>query len=235
MDFIKEVFFSEVNIGLSILLLLVVIYWIFAIITGLDTNIDTDIDVDIDVGAEADLGSSESVDFEDITNAEAKDQAVRKKGKLNWFQIFLIYFNFVGLPLMFTFTFWVLIWWTITVTGTYLTGTYDNNIGFLFFFGAMIPALYINKMVTSPFKRLFKKFNSKGDQSIDLLGRAGISLSQLEGERIGTVEVKVLDSPIKFYAKSLDGSLINSGEQILVIKQSSDKKYYYVQPYTNYS
>jgi hypothetical protein len=48
---------------------------------------------------------------------------------------------------------------------------------------------------------------------------------------MGSAEIVVENTPLSIYIKSLNGEQINFREPILIIKQSEDKNYYYVQSY----
>ena len=103
---LTDILFSEVNATLSILLILLLVYWIITMIGGLDFDLDFDVEVDVDIGAEIEVDSGiegGNMDFEDISNTEVNQEDVvgKRRKPLKWWQIFLIYFNFVGLPFMF--------------------------------------------------------------------------------------------------------------------------------------
>jgi len=173
---IIEIAFSKVNISLTILFGLLLLYWIVTTISGLDFDMDMDVDVDVDIDIDMDteFDARTSIDVNDVSNTEVKKEDVlRRRGKLNVFQVFLIYFNFVGLPFMFTLTFWVLFWWALSMIGTYVTQSYNTVFGFVFFFGAIPVSLIITKIITTPFKRFFKNLSHDGEHAIELLGRQG--------------------------------------------------------------
>lgn len=224
-----ELVFSPINIPLTIFLIVLTIYRIITTLLGLDFDFDMDIDVDIDVDADTDIDST-AIDLEDISNLELKNETVvkDKRKSLKWWQVILIYFNFTELPFMFTLTSWVFFWWFITVLGTYVTFSANNAFGMIIFFIAIIPSLILNKIFTTPFKAFFKKLNRKGDAPIDLLGRKGILDSNISGDKLGRVKIKIESDPIVIYAKSLDGTALTSGTEILIIKEAENKKYYYV-------
>lgn len=218
--------FSEVNIFLSLLFILLVIYWVITTLTGIDFDMDVDVDVDVD----ADFDSGTNIDIQDLSNSEVKkEHVVRRRGKLSFFQVFLIYFNFVGLPFMFTLTFMVLFWWAMTMVGTYLTGSYNSAFGFLFFFGSIIPALVLTKIVTNPFKRFFKNFDAEGERSLELLGREGVLNSSISGDKITTLDVVIEGSPIKVYVQSKNGDAIVQGSKVEIVNHTSDKKIFIIQ------
>ncbi len=228
-----EIIFSQVNITLSVLLIILIIYWLATMITGVDFDLDIDVDIDVDVDADVDLDTGiegGNMDFSDVANAEVDREHVVNKGtrKLKWWQILLIYFNFVGLPFMFTFTFWIFNWWLITVLATLFTGSYDNSFGFVIVLAAIIPALILTKILTTPFKAFFKNLNKDGDKAVDFHGRSAVLLNTISDDKLGNAEVTVDGNPMSIYVKSLDGSELRFRESVLIIKQSHDKNYFYV-------
>ncbi|VXC24845.1 MULTISPECIES: OB-fold-containig protein [Maribacter] len=232
MNQLTDILFSEVNITLTVLLILLIVYWIITMIGGLDYDLDVDIEVDADIDFDAGIEGG-NLDFEDISNAEVnKDDVIGKKRKpLKRWQIFLIYFNFVGLPFMFTFTFWIFVWWFSTTILTTLTGTYENYIGFVIMIALLFPALFINKILTTPFKGFFKQLNKDGDAPVDFLGRQAIMLSSISEDKLGNAEVKADGNSHSIYVKSLDRKPLTYGSSVLIIKRSADHTHFLVQSY----
>lgn len=229
MDNYINILFSQVNITLTILLIILILYWLATMISGIDFDLDIDVDIDTDLDLDSGIEGG-NLDFQDVANAEVDRQHVVNKNsrKLKWWQILLIYFNFVGLPFMFTFTFWIFNWWIITVLATLITSSYDNTFGFIIVLISMIPALILTKVVTTPFKSFFKNLNKDGDKAVDFLGRNAILLSTISGDKLGNAEVTADGNPLSIYVKSIDGSEIRFRESVLIIKQSEDKNYFYV-------
>ncbi|MFI2742668.1 hypothetical protein ACG2LH_08010 [Zhouia sp. PK063] len=234
MNELFKIIFSQVNIVLTILLILLVIYWILTMISGIDFDYDVDIDIDVDIDADAGIEGG-NMDFQDVSNAEISEEHVigKRKRSLKWWQIILIYFNFVGLPFMFTFTCWVFSWWFITVLTTSITHTYQSSFGFLIMLIAFVPALILTKIITTPFKNFFKHLNKDGDKEIDYLGRRGVMLSTVSGTKMGNAEIMIDGNPYNIYVKSLDGATIAYHQEILIINQSNDRNYFLVQAYNN--
>ncbi len=229
-----DIIFSPVNAPLSIFVILLVLYWLSSMFLGIDADLDFDADIDVDTDLDFESGmESGNVDLSDVSNVELNKEDVvpNRRKPLKWWQIVLIYFNFVGLPFMFTFTTFIFIWWLLTTIGTSITHSYDNSFGYLLMIVAMLPALILTKIFTTPFKPIFKKLNKEGDQPVDFLGRKGVSLSSLKDEKMGNGEVSVEGSPMSIYIKSLDGSPIAYRDPILIIKEAEDKQFYYVKKY----
>ena len=237
---LTDIVFSNVNITLTILVILLVLYWLVTMISGIDFDLDIDVDVDIDIDADVDIDADidtsiegGNVDFHDIANTEVNKEDVvgKRKKPLKWWQVLLIYFNFVGLPFMFTFTCWIFIWWMCTTISTTLTHSFNNNFGFILMLIGFFPSLILTKIFTTPFKGFFKNLNQDGDDPTDFIGRKGISLSNISDNKLGSAEVKADGNTLSINIKSLNGENIKFRTPILIIKQSDDKSFYYAQEY----
>lgn len=220
-------------------MIILILYWLVTMFTGLDfdADFDVDIDIDADINIDSEIDSNiegGNMDFQDVANTEVNKEDIAKDRRkpLKWWQVFLVYFNFVGLPFMFTFTCWVFFWWITTAIVTSITLSYENTFGFIIMIVGVIPALILTKVFTTPFKNFFKNLNKDGDLPLDVIGRRGTCLSTLKDNKMGSAEVVIEGTPLSIYAKSLNGEEINYKEDILIIKQSADKNYYYVKSYT---
>lgn len=225
MESFVDILFSQVNATLTVFMILLVVYWLLTMISGIDFDWDVEIDVDAGVDGRA--------DFHDMANAELnKEDVVGERIKpLKWWQVFLIYFNFVGLPFMFTLTCFVFIWWFSTVLATALTASYDNIFGFVLLIVAFFTSLVFTKIFTTPFKGFFKYLNKDGDRANDFVGRRGVLLSSISGNKMGSAEITINGDTMSVYVKSIDGKPLGYLDEILVIKQSADKNYFLVQLY----
>jgi len=230
-----DIVFSQVNMTLSILLIILIVYWLLTMLSGIDFDLDIDVDVDVDADVDMDMDmegglESSNIDLQDISNVEVdREHVVNKRTRqLKWWQIVLIYFNFVGLPFMFTFTFWIFNWWLISVITTTLTNSYNTSFGYTIVLLAIIPSLFVTKIVTVPFKSFFKNLNKDGDKAVDFIGLQATLLSTISGDKMGNAEVLVDGNPMNIYVKSMDASEISFRENVLIIKQSEDKNYYLV-------
>ncbi len=231
MGSIFDIAFSSVNIILSLLVILLILYWLFTMVSGIDFDLDIDVDIDVDVDADVDLDTVTSI--KDLANVEINEEDIIRdpRKKLEWWQVILLYFNFVGLPFMFTFTCWIFIWWLCTVISTSITASYNNSFGYTLLVAGIIPSLFLTKLFTTPFKGFFKNLNPDGDAPKNLTGKKGVMLSKISGKKMGSAEVVIGGTPLSIYAKSFDGETISYKQDIVVVKQSDDKNFYWVFPY----
>lgn len=235
-----DIFFSPVNTALSILVILLIIYWLFSLFSGLDFDVDFDVDVDVDVDIDVDAdfdttAPMETSSVDDALNTEVNKEDVlnKRQRSLKWWQVFLIYFNFVGLPFMFTFTCLVFFWWLISVGITGFMHLHDTQFGFLIMALSFIPAIFVSKIFSNPFKSFFKKLNKDGDAPVDFVGRQGTSLSNIKDKKMGSGKVVIEGNPYSIYIKSENGEPIAYNENFLIIRQGPEKTYFYVQSYKN--
>lgn len=235
MKSVIDIAFSSVNLILTILVIVLILYWIFNMISGIDFDLDVDVDIDVDIDADVDVDVDidTATSIVDLANAEINEEDVVKNSrkKLEWWQIVLIYFNFVGLPFMFTFTCWIFIWWLCSVISTSITESYNNSFGYILLLAGILPSLFLTKIFTTPFKGFFKNLNPDGDTPVNFTGRKGTMLSKISGDKMGSAEVLVDGNPMAIYAKSFDGKEIVYKQDILIVKQSTDKNFYWVLPF----
>lgn len=231
-----DLLFSNVNLPLTILSGILVIYWLLTMFTGIDWDVDFDVDIDVDADVDLDTHlEGAELSFDDVANVEVdKDQIVKDRRKpLKWWQIVLIHFNFVGLPFMFTLTAWILFWWIATLLATSITGSANSTFGFVWFFALILPTLYFTKLFTTPFKSFFKGFNKDGEKAIDYIGLQGKLLDSIGNESKGRVQLWHNDSALIINVKSYKGEAIIRGQNVLVIQSNEDKSIYFVQSYSS--
>ncbi len=227
-----EILSSPSNMPISILLGLLLVYWLFSIVSGLDFDSDFDVDIDIDADLDLDLDADvdASASFGDSASMEIRREDIirNRKRNLKWWQVFLVYFNFVSLPFMFALTFWVFIWWSLNIITTILLQSKFPEITHLLVLINIIPSLFIMKLLSTPFVGVFRNLNRDGVAALELLGRNGIAISTIKGNRLGSVKLYVNNDPIIIEVKALQESIIKENEEVLIVKESGDKKFYYV-------
>lgn len=231
-----ELLFSEVNTTLTILSIVFVFYWIITMLFGLDLELDFDADIDVDIDIDAHIEGIEidvDADVGDVTNVEVDPKQIvgERRKPLKWWQVLLIHFNFVGIPLMFTLTCWILILWIFTLLVTNYTGTYNSSTGFIWLFTLIIPSLYTTKLITTPFKSFFKMFNKDGDAPIEIVGKVGVMLDNIRGTNTARAEIVHENKTLIINVQSLNKETIKRGEDVLVINENKDQSVYFVQAY----
>ena len=80
---IFDILFSEVNLVLTVLLMILLLYWVVSMIGGLDFDVDFDVEVDLDPAIDAGTAmDGGNMDFQDLSNAELNQEDVVEKDAL---------------------------------------------------------------------------------------------------------------------------------------------------------
>lgn len=192
--------FKSYNLPLTILLGVVVIYWLIVIIGAIGVD-SLDFDVDADTDLDANVGSGGGIGM-----------AV------------LRFLNFGQIPALIIISVLILFLWILSILGNYLF----NGGGFilvalgLFFVNLLVSAV-ITKITTAPLKRLFVALNAEGDTHEPIVGRVCTIRSlevtptsgQAEVERDGAtflINVRIAE----------DQEPLSRGDEALVISEDAE-------------
>ena len=210
-----DISFAPANFILTLMSILMLVYWLVVIFTGF--NFDTP-DVDVDIDADADF--------------ENPDLVGQTSGSGFW-QGFMDFMYIGELPVLFIISIVVFSMWFINVNVTSIFGISSNIFGFLIYIPNFIISMLITKVVAKPFVKVYAFFNHKGEEPIDFIGKVGRTTSPITKDKLGQIEIQLEEDVLKVYAKALEDESIAYGETVMILEESIDKKYYLVQKYTN--
>ncbi|MCH8555256.1 MAG: YqiJ family protein [Schleiferiaceae bacterium] len=210
MQSLFDISFAPANFVLTLLLGIVMLYWLVVIFTGFDFDID---------GPDAEANASGP----DVGNVESPGA---------W-QAILEFFYIGELPVMFLASIVVVSMWFINVNVTFLFGWSHSLLGFLIYIPSFIVSMLITKVVARPFIKLYALFNHKGEAPIDFIGKLGRVTSPLSKERLGQIEVRIDADFLLIYARAMDDEEIGHDETVIILEKSFDGKHYLVQRYNN--
>lgn len=219
-EFIHIVFSGE-NLLTTILFLLVLIYWIIVVLGIIDTEF-LDFDVDVEVDADLDVDAEIDVDAE---GSSGSDILVLNK--------ILGFFNLGKVPFMIFFTFLVTPLWFLTVMTNNLIGNKSILIGLLITIPIFFICLFIAKILTIPFVKLFTSLE-KGDEIDDIIGGVGEVRLSANNQQKGQADVMVGKSFFTIFIKThKDGESVKKGDKVLVIDHMKKEGYYIIEKYNN--
>lgn len=228
----KELFeaaFMGVNIIPTVLLILILIYWVFVIIGAMDMDF---LDVDLDA---ADL-DVDTHDFDiDIADAEVDanaDPGSQGVGAVAFLNSILTFFNLGRLPFMIWLSFLVIPMWMISI----LFNHYLHNSSFLIALLALVPNLIVSlmvaKVVTTPIAILFEKMKKNNDDSFDYTGKVCTVLMEVTHSKFGQAEIKRDGNTFRVNVLTkAEDIVLSKGDTALVIEYLPAKKCYLVEPY----
>ncbi|MGB3546264.1 MAG: hypothetical protein WBA17_04780 [Saprospiraceae bacterium] len=207
-----ELITSPANVVWTILLGIVLLYWLLVIagamtMDGLDIDLDIDADVDLDV--DLDVESDLALGGGGLTGA-------------------LLWFNFGRVPFMVIMSVAVLVGWVLAV---WLNINLGNGSGW--FALAAAPAVFIvgmlaAKFITTPLIPVFRSLNTAAEP-VDFIGREARLRLPATPVKWGQAEVQIGGDNLLVNVKTLDDPL-PSGTLVVITGRTEDGKYYLVRP-----
>lgn len=192
-----------VNLPITVLLILMLIYWLSVILGALDIDIlsfDFDLDVDAEAGMDADG------DF-DAQSGGA-------------YQGMMLYFNIGTVPVTIWLSVLILVCWSLTMMEAY---TINAAAIPLLSLGLAIPNLligmYAAKFVCQPLKKVFAAMEGKAITNKSLIGQRALVTSSTISLKFGQIELKTEGAPITMNARAKDGTEIPKGSTVVLTRE----------------
>lgn len=194
------------NVLYTVLLLIVLLYWLMVIVGALDMGaVDFDVDVDADADLDADVDA---------------DGGGNTAGALQ-------FFNFGQLPFMVIMTVWILSAWVLGILSNFHFGNGSLTFAAIWLLPIFCIGLVITKIVTTPLIPIFKNLDTYAKE-IDYIGQTGIVTLSADSQSLGQAEIVVDSSNALINIKSTKGEL-KKGTAIVVLEEVAEK-YFLVAP-----
>ncbi len=203
--------FSTVNVGLTVLLIVIILYWISVILGVLDVEMfDFDIDADIDVDIDADV---------DIAGGGFMHSVME-------------FFYFGEVPIMFLVSILILNMWVISMISNHcLNQSGSMLIALLLFAGNFLLSAFITKLIATPVKKLYAGMNEDCNAPRDVVGRRCIVTTTVVSDRLGQAEVRDGGAPILLNVITVDGTEMHKGDEAVVVSRDDEKGLYFIAPF----
>ncbi len=223
-DFLHALFHPLPNGIMTVLMLVIAIYWLFVLIGGIGFD---DIDLDIDFSPQVDV-DVEVPDVE-IDVADTDSHVTIEKVPQGMLLKCLSFINVGQVPFMLILsTFIFLLWIGSLITTRFFRLDHLGWRSVFILLPLLIVGFFLTKIVTSPMAKLFKEINYQGEAATDFFGCSGKMLSNIEGQKVGTAEFLVNRNPIKLNVISLNSESIKYGDTVIITEELSGRNIYYV-------
>ncbi|MGB1206703.1 MAG: hypothetical protein ACPG5B_13715 [Chitinophagales bacterium] len=204
--------FSPANIFITLLFLLIVLYWIFVILGTLDLDfldfdLDLDADVDADVDVDVDAGSSGA--------------------GTGTFVYLLHFFNVGAIPFMIYLSLLILVIWNFSILANYYIPNRALPLGLLLIIPNIVVSLFVTKILTAPLLPFFKSMNVR-QQDTDLIGQLATTISPVSDMKMGQAEISIDNNFLTLNIKTKKGSLPR-GTKVVFIAQNKAQDFYFVE------
>lgn len=192
--------FTSVNIIPTMLLGLVLLYWITVIIGVADLDI-FDFDVDIDTCTSTD-----------------------------GLQEILAFFNIGQVPLMVIISIMALVFWILAMLIYMLPVPQGGLINVLLLIPALLISLLVTKVVSSSLRGIFKRVHAEAsDEHVVIIGQVITLLSDVNDGRLGQGEINRDGASILINVKAkYDDETFKKFEEAYVSKKDDEKNIYYI-------
>ena len=222
---------SPPNLLYTLLLGLVMIYWLTVIIGALDLDFldihldaDVDVDVDVDIDVDADVDVDTDVDKDVETD-------VGGGGGAGWFLHSIAFFNVGSVPFMVFMSILILSMWTSSVMMNYYFGNPYSWFFIAFLIPNLVVSLFITKALTTPLKGIHKKMNQQGVSKKELVGKTcKVTLEVVPG-KTGQAEIYYKEKNFLLKIRAENDIPISKGSQVLVVEYDPEKDFYLVTPF----
>ncbi len=185
-----------INLPYTLLLGLVLLYWVSVMIGALDMDA-----LDIDVSSDVDI-------------------VLHGAG---FFDGFLEYFNIRKVPVSIVISFFALSLWLIGVLANhYLHNTQSRLLGLILFFPNVVASAYVAKFMTWPFVPLFREMRAHKSDNRDLIGTRVIVTSSKADASFGQAEIREEGAPITLSVRT-DGEVLERGAEAVILYVDPEK------------
>jgi len=214
--------FALVNLPFTIMLIVVVLYWMTVIVGALDVSVldfdlDLDADADLDFDADADL----DVDAEggDVDGAHSSGEGLRAV---------LRYLNMGEVPVTIVVTFFVLSSWTISVLANwYLNRSASVLFGLLVFVPNVLVSAHIAKYAAVPFRAVFRQLDKGTSRTEDMIGKRCTVTTTEATESFGRAAIEAKGPPIILNVRT-ENETLKKGDGAVIVAFNEEAGVYII-------
>ena len=197
--------FSGVNLLPTAFLVFVLLYWVAVIFGLLDLEF---FNIELEAKVDADGVSS-----------------------VTWLNSALAFFNLGKVPLMVFLTFWALPCWVLSILANHYLNNDYQLLGLVYLIPSFIAGLFVAKLLTAPFVKLFAALEKEHESSTTVIGQVCTVLLPASATELGQAAVKTSGAPLLLNVKTTSANSIRKGDTALIIDYNAENKFYLIEPY----
>ena len=197
------------------------LYWLFTMLMGDGFDFGTDSSIEFDGADIQDIDADIDADGDTTADLDAEPSFFAKA---------IDYINIGKAPIMVIITLFQFIGWLRTIVSSMVfeLGKYGWQ-SVLILIPIIILSYLLMHYVSIPVVRLYKNIGYMGEEAYDYLGRTARMKSTIQGESLGLAEIIINKDVIRIHVKSVDGTKITYGDDIVIINEDVSKKYFLAQ------
>ncbi len=200
---------SLVNLPFTVLLVLIILYWLTVIFGAVDIELfDFDIDLDSDVDMDMDVDAPGG-----------------------FFHSILSLLNVGEVPFIVVMSVMILCGWCISMLSNHYLNV-DQSL--LISAGLLVPNLIVSLivagLVTRPLRRVFSTL-SDDEKHQKVLRKVGVIITSEVNATFGQMEIETKGAPVVINVRTLGETILKKGDKALVCKQDKEKGIYFIEKY----
>lgn len=201
---------SPPNLIATGLLVFVLLYWLTVIMGVLDFK---------------------NLDLETSPEADAHHDAPPAHMGVDWLNNALAFFNLGRVPLMVFLAFVALPLWAGSILLNYYTHNTSFALGLVFFAPLLLVSLFVSKVLTTPFVKLFATLEKDASAGVNPVGKVCTLALPLTADRPGQATLRAEGASLTLNVRSASGVALRKGDTALVIDYDAERRCYLIEPY----
>lgn len=221
------------NLPITVLLGLVLIYWLGVIIGALDLDMfqlgshaDLDVDMDLDLDMDMDMDMDASAELDGDMDAQSGHHEMSVFGSIATFM------NLDKIPLTVVFSFLITMWWALAIIFYHFFINEASVLAWAIHLLNFTIAVGLTKIATMPMVFVYKALGGDVNDSIQKgLGQVGTLDFDCSEDHFSQAVVDTGGAPLIFKVKSIKG-FIPKGSRVVLVERGSEGDFYFVQKLT---
>jgi hypothetical protein len=231
-----------VNLPFTVLLGVVVLYWIMVGLGALDMSLFGDLDADLHADLHTDVNAHVETDVGDHPFVPG-DPAGLNSGEVHglqkeiagdqhggFFIQTLSFLNVGQVPLTLVISVLALCLWM----GSMITNRYFTGGSALFSLALLVPNFIVSviatRYITLPFRPLFRKLIRDRDEHGTIVGQRCIIVTSEATPEFGQAEIKTGGAPLLLNVRTINDACLTRGETAVVVRIDEDRSLYFISP-----
>lgn len=204
--------FRLVNFPFTVLLGVMIGYWLLVAFGALDSDFGSDV------------GGNHDLDVEH--HIEGHHAGHHDTG--NWWASSLKFINLGDVPVLVVMTFLILSMWTFSlISNRYWTGG-SSLFAVAFLFVNLAVSAVVTRYVTMPLKPIFRALNKQVSKPIVLVGKhCKITTTEATGE-FGQAEITADGSALLINVRVLNDEVLQRGDVAVIVREDADSRIFFV-------
>lgn len=231
-----------VNLPFTVLLGVVMLYWIMVGLGVLDMSLFGDLDADLHVDGHVDAHAEVETDVGDHPLVPG-DPAGLNAGEVHgihkemagdhsasFFTQALTFLNVGQVPLTLVVSVLALCLWL----GSMIANRYFTGGSVALTTAALVPnfivAIIATRYITLPFRPVFRAINRERNEGVIIVGQRCVIVTSEATPEFGQAEIKTDGAPLLLNVRTVNDAVLSKGETAVVVRVDGDRSLYFITP-----